>query len=166
MKILLDTSFLLPFIQVEPNNITGKQLKEILNENIHSFFYCELSIFELTAKGMKICLGSDLTVDEIHKGIDSLVYRSPLQAINWISHPELMNIAYDIRKFHNDTLDCLIFSSAIFYSECFATADLTLLEKVKQHPELVQKIISFNNNLLIWLNDLQLPPIKFSEFIK
>jgi predicted nucleic acid-binding protein len=166
MKILLDTSFLLPFINVEPDNIPPKRLKEILEKKNNHYYYCELSIFELVAKGMKICLDSELTIDEIHKGIDSLVYRSPIKSISWISHPELLETAYEIRKFHSDTLDCLIFSTALYYSDCFSTADDTLILKIKEEEQLVKSIVKINPNFYVWFDDLEHPPVLFSELSK
>ncbi|WP_457559685.1 hypothetical protein [Candidatus Harpocratesius sp.] len=166
MNILLDTSFLLPFIQVEPSNISGKKLKMILNKQEHTYAYCELSIFELVAKGMKICHNSELTINEIRAGIDTLVYRSPLQSINWKSHPNLFEIAYTIRNEHNDTLDCLIFTTALYFSDCFATADNTLLKNIKNNEVLAKQIISTNPRFYLWLDDLKKPPILLSKLLE
>jgi PIN domain nuclease of toxin-antitoxin system len=163
MKVLLDTSFLLPFIQVEPDNFSAQQLKELLDRKDHLFTYSDLSIFELVAKGMKICLNSALTVDDIHKGIDSLIYRSPLHSINWISHPQLMELTFKIRKIHSDTIDCLIFSTALYNTDCFATIDHTLIEKLKQNMELYNEIISINPRFYVWNKDLTHPPVLFSR---
>jgi len=163
MKVLLDTSFLLPFIKIEPENITSQQLKEVLGGQEHTFVYSELSIFELVAKGMKICFNSVLMIEDIHNGIDSLIYRSPLTPINWTSHPSLLELAYKIRKIHSDTIDCLIFSSALYFSDCFATADVNLFETIKQQEALYNEIKSINSRFYLWFDDLSQNPILFSE---
>jgi PIN domain nuclease of toxin-antitoxin system len=164
MKVLLDSSFLLPFIQVEPENISSQQLKELLNRQEHMFIYSELSLFELVAKGMKICYGSGLTIEEVHEGIDSLIYRSPLQPANWIGHPQIIEVAYKIRKFHSDTIDCLIFATALYLSDCFATADSTLLEKIKEQTTLFNEVLAINPRFALWFDDLQQSPINLSEY--
>ncbi len=163
MKVLLDSSLLLPFIQVEPDNITPQQLKAILNRTDHTFVYSELSIFELVAKGMKICYGTDLRIEDVRRGIDSLLYRSPLQSIGWITHPNLLELAYKIRKIHSDTIDCLIFTSALYFSDCFATADQTFFDGIKREPALFNEIASVNPHFFLWFDDLAQPPVLLCE---
>jgi len=164
MKALLDTTFLLPFINVEPENLSKIQLKRLLDNNEHTLVYCELSIFELVAKGMKICFNSQLTIEDIHKGIDSLIHRSPIRVINWISHPNLLQMSFKIKKIHSDTFDCLIFSTALFYSDCFVTIDHTLIKKLKENQDLYKEIISINPNFYVWLDGLKNTPILFSKW--
>lgn len=166
MKILLDTSYLLPFIQVDPENISNLQLKKILENKKHTFQYCDLSIFELVAKGMKICINSDLTIQDVHEGVDSLLYSSPIIGVQWQSHPELFEIAFRIRNIHKDTFDCVIFSTALYFSDCFTTSDFSILNKIKKQQELVEKIITINPDFQIWIGDLQKDPKLIKEYLK
>lgn len=166
MKILLDTSYLLPFLQVDPDNISNLQLKEILENTKHTFQYCHLSTFELVAKGMKICMNSDLTIQDVHEGLDSLLYSSPIQGVQWQSHPELLEIAFSLRKIHKDTFDCIIFSTALYFADCFATSDISLINKIKKQQELVEKIIKINPDFQIWAGDLQKDPQLIKKILK
>ena len=54
MKFLIDTSYFLPLIKIGIENIPQTLLANLLSKNTHQYYYSNLTLFELTAKGLKI----------------------------------------------------------------------------------------------------------------
>ena len=53
MKILFDTTYFLPLIKINIENIPDNLLQKILSESSNECRYSDLSILELTAKGLR-----------------------------------------------------------------------------------------------------------------
>jgi hypothetical protein len=163
MKVLLDTSYLLPFIEVELETITKETLKKVIQQKDMIYVFFEINIFEIVAKGMKIAMDSELTITDIQSGVDTILHHSPLQPIPWVSHPRLLNIAMKFRKILKDTIDCLIFATGLFYADCIATFDDTFLRKIRLNKEISKFVMEANPNLKIWIYSLEKEPLLFSD---
>ncbi len=159
MKILIDTSYFLRLIKVEVEGIPQDLLINLLEKNSHEFYYSELSIFELTAKGLKLTIqDTNILVQDIRIGIDSIINDNRLITISYTNNPYIIEIAAELRNIHKDTIDCLIIASAICESDCIITMDYDFYEKVIQHKIIKEKMLEINNNFKFWFNDLSEEP--------
>ncbi|MBD3353147.1 MAG: hypothetical protein GF364_16820 [Candidatus Lokiarchaeota archaeon] len=161
MKVLLDTTYLLPTISVTVDIISPSFLHRILTTNVHEFYFSELSLFELAAKGAKLVSQKDntLVVADITRGLDALRWDKRLRALPWYTNPLLLELAVKIRVFHSDFFDCLILSTAVCFAEVFATFDQDLFEKIRTHPPLIQEVRALNDSFRFWFHDLSSEPI-------
>jgi len=155
MKIFIDTSYFLPLIKVEVENIPQGLLLKLLSETSHEYFYSNLSIFELTAKGLKFSSQSEeLTPQDIRIGIDTLQNDARLTLISYVDNPLIIELASLLRSIHKDTIDCLIFATAICTSECIITMDVSFFEKINSNPKIIKEIQEINDDIKFWFNDL------------
>ncbi|GAH30358.1 unnamed protein product, partial [marine sediment metagenome] len=73
MKILIDTSYFLPLIKIGIENIPQTVLLNLLSKTSHEYFYSNLTLFELTAKGLKLSSQKNaITPQDIRIGIDAI----------------------------------------------------------------------------------------------
>ncbi len=155
MRIQIDTSYFLPLIKIAIEKIPSDLLINLLNESPHQYYYSELSLFELTAKGLKYSSQEDkLTPQDIRIGIDTLQNDNRLIKVSYINNPLIIELASELRKIHNDTIDCLIFSTAICTCECIITMDLDFYDEISKDLEIIKKIHHINNNFKFWFGDL------------
>ncbi len=164
MKILLDTSYLLPLIKVEVDDWSSKKLLELLYNQEDKFFFTDISIFEIVAKGMKIALNHEnLIPEDIQNGIDSLQNNKDIIRIESFHHPYIYELSFKCRKIHSDFIDCMIFSSAVCHVDCLATYDHTFIEKITQSKEIVDFIETINPEFKIIFDEMKLGPQTFKE---
>lgn len=159
MNILLDTSYFLPLIKITIDDIPDYLLKNLLVQSNHNYFYSDLSIFELTAKGFKFIIqGNKIAFQDLMKGIDSIQNDSRLVPLSWASNPIIVELAMELRKIHKDTIDCLIFATAFCICDCIITLDLEFYDQIVKVASIVKEIKSMNENFQFWFNDLLEPP--------
>jgi hypothetical protein len=73
MKILIDTSYFLSLIRIGIENIPKTTLVNLLTKTSNKYFYSNLTLFELTAKGLKISSQENtITPQDIRVGIDAI----------------------------------------------------------------------------------------------
>mgnify|MGYP006287838769 CR=1 FL=1 len=170
MKIFVDTSYFLPLINIGLKEIPSDLLITLLSEESNEYFYSDLSIFEMTAKGFKTSLRKEqeITPRDIRRGIDALQNDSRLTAISYIDNPLIIELASALRAIHKDTIDCLIFASAICSCECIITMDESFFDEINENDQVLRDIREINDSFKFWLNDLSkgyetLNPIKEVE---
>ena len=156
MKILIDTSYFLPLIKIGIDTIPDKLLIELLNKSSNDYFYSSLTLFELTAKGLKLVSKENvITPQDIRIGIDSLKNDTRLIEISYTENPLIINLASSLKKIHNDTIDCLIFATAISSCDCIVTMDETFFKQLNNSPQLLKKVREINETFKFWFNDLK-----------
>ena len=136
MKILLDTTYLLPAIGIaikgQPNDLPIKLL-----EKEHEIYVSQITLFELAAKGSKYILEGSLMPEKVTRGIRAIVYNSEIQTIP-THDSKILLTAFKLKGKLNDFIDCLILSSAI--NQCYALitedSDIQNLKKNKEFNEL------------------------------
>jgi predicted nucleic acid-binding protein len=164
LRILVDTTYFLPTISVTIKDLPNDLLRTLLQNEDYQLFYCEITLFELAAKGAKLILSEDsLTVEDITKGIDSIRWDKRLSNLPWYSYPLIMELATEIRKFHLDFIDCLILATAVCYTDVFAIFDETLFEKVCKNKTITGKILELNGKFSFWFSDLSKDPIRMNN---
>ncbi len=156
MKILIDTSYFLPLIKVAIKKIPKDLLIKLLSTHIHKYFYSNLSIFELTAKGLKLSSQKEkgITSQDVRVGIDAIQQDFRLIKISYIDNPLIIELASLLRSIHKDTIDCLIFASAICNCDCIITMDVSFFDEINENKPIVEKIQKINENFRFWFNDL------------
>lgn len=73
---------------------------------------------------------------------------------SFIDNPLIVELASQIKAFHNDTIDCLIFATAFCTCDCIITMDDSCFNLLNKSPKLLRKVTEINNNFKFWLNDL------------
>ena len=155
MKIFIDTSYFLPLIKIEVEKIPQDLLINLLSEASHEYFYSDLSIFEISAKGLKFSSQTEeITPQDIRIGIDTLQNDPRLTVVSYINNPLIIELASLLRGIHKDAIDCLIFATAICTCECIITMDVWLFEQIKANPQIIKEIQEINENFKFWFDDL------------
>ncbi len=155
MRILIDTSYFLPLIKIGIETIPDTLLIDLLSKSTNDYFYSTLTLFELTAKGLKLSSkGSIITPRDIRIGIDAIQNDVRLVEKLFTDNPFIIELASQIKKIHNDTIDCLIFATAICTCDCIITMDESLFDQLHRTPKLLKQVKDFNDNFKFWFNDL------------
>lgn len=155
MKILIDTSYFLPLIKIGIENIPQTVLVNLLSKTSHEFFYSNLTIFELTAKGLKLSSQKNTkTPQDKRIGIDAIQNDLRLTEKSFTDNPIIIELASQLKTIHNDTIDCLIFATAICVCDCITTMDVSLFDQINKTPSIIKKIREINENFRFWFNDL------------
>lgn len=155
MKILIDTSYFLPLIKIGIENIPQTVLVNLLSKTSHEYFYSNLTLFELTVKELKLSSQKNtITPQDIRIGIDAIRNDLRLTEKSFIDNPLIIELASQLRAIHNDTIDCLIFATAICVCDCIITMDGSLFNQINKTPSLINKIVEINENFRFWFNDL------------
>ncbi len=164
MKILLDTTYFLPLTKISLDGIPDNLLLKLLLEPKHEYFYSDLSIFEITAKGLKIITReTEVTLQDVMNGIDAMQNDSRLQILTWSDNPLIIELAYNLKAIHNDTIDCIIYATAICKCDCIITMDHSLYNKIRGDAFIIKEIKSLNKNFQFWFDDLSKNPIPLKK---
>lgn len=153
MKILLDTTFLLPAIGIAIKE-QQKDLPLKLIQEGNQISICDISVFELSAKGAKYINTGKLSPERVTRGIRAIVYNEQIEMIPTYES-QLLLTAFKLRKTLNDFIDCLIISAAINHCDILLTEDKDIqdLKNNKEFNELLTtkspkfKIQKPNNSL-------------------
>ncbi|MBN2157699.1 MAG: PIN domain-containing protein [Candidatus Lokiarchaeota archaeon] len=132
MKVFLDSSFFFPFIRVDVKNISKKDIGNLLRNTNYDILCSELVYFELSAKGSKYIVQGILEMEDLLDGISFIHNFNKIAKIP-IYHPEILILAQEFRKTHQDYIDCIILASAVKSSEIFITMDYNLKENIEEH---------------------------------
>src|SRR3990170_3265797 len=136
MRLLLDTTYLMPAIGISIKELPKDvPLKFIQKGNRISI--CDISIFELSAKGAKHISAGILPAERVTRGIRAIVYNEAIETIPMYESTLLLT-AFKLRSMLNDFIDCLILSAAINRCDILLTQDQDIqeLKKNKEFNEL------------------------------
>ncbi|MHA1651724.1 MAG: PIN domain-containing protein [Candidatus Helarchaeota archaeon] len=159
MRILLDTSYFLPLIKVQITEISGKILQKLLKNSKFEIYYCDITLFEMAAKGTKLVLsGEQLKITDLQIGIDALENDPRITRISWSKHPFTLDLAFSLRKIHADYIDYLILATAVCYTDIFATLDDEFYKLILKNPLVIQEILEINDHFQFWFGDLSKNP--------
>jgi rRNA-processing protein FCF1 len=117
MKVLLDTTYLLPAVGIDVD--LPEDLLERLFSSNYSFIINELSLFELFGKASRFMAGDDEVKERFFTGLKSILSSKidlkPLFTLDTLSA---------VREVHErikDLPDCPIVATAIVYSDVMLT---------------------------------------------
>ena len=166
MKLFLDSTYLIPALNINILEGWSKQdLKNLIQSEKYELYYCDLSLFEIYTKCMKLIIQQKLEVEieAVQNGIQGILNSPKLFKINWWEHIFESEILLELKKIHNDSIDCMLFYLGIINCEIFATFDDTLIDKAKE-SEFIRKFIQeINPKFKIWFNNLSKDYIRFLE---
>lgn len=157
MKLLLDSTYLVPALNVDITEGWSKEdLKNLIKSGKYKLYYCDLSLFEIYTKCMKLILQQKLsiTIEEVQNGIQSILNSERLLKINWWEHIFESEILLKLKETHNDSIDCMLLYLAIINCDIFATFDETLINRIKKNKDIEKFVQEVNPQLRIWLKDL------------
>ncbi len=124
--ILLDSSFLFPYIQIDVKSVSNKDLLKLIESRESNIVISDISLFELSAKGNKYVQQSIIAPTDLTNGLNTIVNEVQLSRIP-IHYSEIQLLAFKIGKLHKDFIDCLILATAYYNSDIFLTLDDELL---------------------------------------
>ena len=164
MKILLDSTYFFPIIDIEiSEGWTKNQLLSLLQDPAHDLYFCDLSVFELYTKAMKLIIQHkiDISINQIQNGLQSLLNTDRFQKIIWWEHLYESDIVLELKRQHSDSIDCELFYLAVVNCEIFATFDRTMLKRFKSNKNVVDWIKKVNPSFRIWEKCLEKKPYHF-----
>jgi predicted nucleic acid-binding protein len=124
MKILLDTTYLMPAIGVGVKEIPPDTLSRIRGGG-HETAISEVTLLELSAKGAKLVASGALTAERVIRGVIAAKRDGDLEKI-LITDEDVLQTSISLRGWHSDYLDCLILSSALNRCDVLLTEDSRL----------------------------------------
>ena len=141
MKILLDSTYLFPAINVAFEKISLESIYELVSKG-HEVFISEISFFELSAKGAKYVCSGQLQPGQVTRGIEVLMRDRSIKKIPVYENKIILN-AIRIRNNHRDFIDCLILSTAINNCDVLVTEDHEIHAQ-KENPEYCELLSEVN----------------------
>jgi len=153
LKVLLDTTYLLPTAGITIKELSKDAIKKIkIKEN--EIAISEISIFEVSAKGAKYVLKKELSPERVTIGIRTILYNDIIEKIS-IYDVKIILTAFTLRSFIVDFIDCLILSTAINYCDALITEDKEI-QNLKKNKKFLDLISTINPTFQIHnLNEVQ-----------
>lgn len=138
MRLLLDTAYLLPALGVSIKGLPGDASIKLIRRG-HLLSISDITIFELSAKGVKYITTGALTPERVSRGIRAIIYDDSIEKIP-IQGSSILLTAFKLRNTLSDFMDCLILSSAINRNDALVTEDegIQNLSKKREFQELLQ----------------------------
>lgn len=161
MNVLLDTSYFMPLIKVDVDRIPAHSLTRLLQDQHRSACYCEITPFELAAKGTKLAIDGKITIDDVQAGIDALRFDRRFTCMSWSIDPSILQLARVLREMHPEFIDCLILATACCSADALATLDEDFLRDIKQRPDVADLVEQVNPQFTVFVGDLDQPPRHF-----
>ncbi len=121
MRILMDTTYILPLIKISIHGLNKKVLQEVLSK--HDVYFSNISIFELMAKGAKYVANRLLDPEDIILGVKAILDDERIKIVDFESSEEILELGIKVRLFLNDFIDCILTSTALVKADVFLTED-------------------------------------------
>jgi PIN domain nuclease of toxin-antitoxin system len=136
MKVLLDTTYLLPTIGIAIKEIS-KDTAIKLQSKGYELSISEITLFELSAKAAKYVQEGYLLPERVTLGIRSIMHDESFKKIPSYNSQILLS-AFSLRCLTNDFIDCIILSTALNNSDILVTEDQVIngIKKNKKYLEL------------------------------
>jgi len=129
LRLLVDTTYLLPAIGISVKGIPSDGMVRLIEEG-HEIYTSDVSIFELSAKGAKHVAAGTLSAERVARGIRAIVHDGTITLIP-IHESTLLLTAFKLRNMLSDFIDCLILASAIHHSDVLITEDNDIIDLTK-----------------------------------
>jgi predicted nucleic acid-binding protein len=134
MKLLLDTTYLLPAIGIAIKELPHDTPIKLLNQG-HQITITDITLFELAAKAAKHTTNGTLKPERATRGITAITHSNNIEIIPATTDPQILHTAFKLRNTLNDFIDCLITSAAINQCDTLITED-TDIQNLKKTKEL------------------------------
>ncbi|WAM22565.1 MAG: hypothetical protein OI715_00290 (plasmid) [Candidatus Methanoperedens sp.] len=117
MRVLLDTTYLLPVVGIDIN--LPEDLLENLFSSTHSFIINELSLFELFGKASRFFSKKEEAKERFYTGMESIL--SSKIDIKPIFTLDTLSMVLEVNEKIKDLPDCPITATALAYSDIMLT---------------------------------------------
>ncbi len=121
MKLLLDTTYLLPAIGVAVRSLPRTVVRDLRGRG-HNISICTITIFELAAKGAKFVRDGKLKEGGVREGLQAILNDEAISQVQF-QEPGVLARAMAIRAELNDFIDCLILASAGTTADALVSED-------------------------------------------
>jgi len=146
LKILIDTTYLLPAIGISIKGLPTDVLIKFMTEK-NPICISQITLFELAAKGAKYIKDGALTPEKVARGIRAIAHNDEIQPVA-MHESEVLLTAFKLRKNLPDFTDCLILASAINNSDMLLTEDADI-HKLEGNAEFKNLLETENPNFKI-----------------
>ncbi|MFQ6081229.1 MAG: PIN domain-containing protein [Candidatus Bathyarchaeia archaeon] len=138
MRLLLDTTYLLPAIGVSIKGLPEDAPIKLIRKG-HQISISDITVLELSAMGAKQITIGTLKAERVSRGIRAIVYDDRIARIP-VHDSSVLLTAFKLRRTLSDFVDCLILSSAINRNDVLVTEDEDIqnLRKKRAFQELLQ----------------------------
>ena len=126
MKILVDTTYLLPAVGVAVSGVSADVVLRV-RERGHRAYASSVSVLEVAAKGGKLVARGTLGRRRLLRGLRAIAADPELEIVPF-EREEILAGAIDLRAIHRDFLDCLLLATAAEVCDAFLTEDRVLLQ--------------------------------------
>ena len=130
MKLLLDTTYLLPAIGIGVRSVPRTVVRDLHGRG-HDVAICTVTIFELAAKGARFIRDRKLSEDQVREGIQAVLSDETIRHVQF-QDPGILTRAIDMRSKVNDFIDCLILAAAATTADALVSEDEELREMILQ----------------------------------
>ena len=141
MRLLLDTTYLLPAIGVSIKGLPKDALIRLIQKG-HQISISNISVFELSAKGAKHVATGKLSAERVIRGISAIVYDERITVVP-MHDSSILLTAFKLRRMLSDFVDCLILSSAINQNDAIVTEDKDI-QNLKRQAEFKGLLVMMN----------------------
>ncbi|MEM1610817.1 MAG: PIN domain-containing protein [Sulfolobales archaeon] len=121
MRILLDTTYLLPLIGISINNIPDDLLLKLIDKG-YNLYISSISLFELIAKGARYSSKGLIPAERILRGVNAIVHNDKILKVDYTAS-EIIVTAIRLREVVEDFIDCIILSTALNCCDMLLTED-------------------------------------------
>lgn len=125
MRILLDTTYLLPLIGISVRNLPDNVVLELLSGG-YEVYVNDIVFFELSAKASKYIIQGILPPIRVLRGITALIHDTRVRKV-YLSDMDMLTTAFKIRSKLEDFIDSIMISTAIHYCNIMLTEDKIIL---------------------------------------
>ena len=141
MRLLLDTSYLMPLIRVEVKGIDPLALTKAMED--HEIIVSQIQLFELYAKGVKYAERRAITKDDVVNGVEAANH--DLKTIPFATR-RIMETAMEANLVTGDIIDAMILATALHHADAISTID----PKITEAYAISQQLKQLNPNLKIY----------------
>lgn len=124
MKLLLDTTYLLPAIGIAIRDLPRDGVLKLIDKG-YEIAISEISIFELAAKGAKYTTLNVISPLRVTNGLRAIIHDDRMRRIP-IHDVSILSTALKLRRLLRDFIDCLIISTALYNADILLTEDIDI----------------------------------------
>ena len=138
MNLLLDSTYLFPFIGLEVRGIPRTSVLDLLSMG-HTVSVSEISLFELSAKGAKLVTQGALEPYRVTSAIRAIHMSSSIAKVHFIAS-SIQRTAFGLRAQITDYIDCIIMSSSVHEADALVTEDARLHQLYEDSSQMFTEI--------------------------
>lgn len=143
MKLLLDTTYLLPIVGIAIKDLQKDALVKLAAEG-NKISISEISLFELSAKAAKFVANKELLPERVIRGMRALVSDEAIEKIS-ANNSNVLLTAFACRTWMTDFIDCLILSTALTYCDALITED-NVIHNLPKNAKYKELLTTTNNS--------------------